>query len=154
MLARSPRFALLLGSCLGLCLFKFTCKLIWKWALERVPVQMIANGQGVCIGGYTSRSFCPRSLIPNASKSFHFRFMFICFHFPEYYLLTLGGLGFYHFASLIYHVKLSNDVDKRCSCWVSVDTPCVHWWVSGLLPIVFYMNSLRVIRLWFERCSL
>jgi len=153
MLARSPRFALLLGSCLGLCLFKFTCKLIWKWALERVPVQMIANGQGVCIGGYASRSFCPRSLIPNASKSFHF---LLCLFVSISWVLSLNSR----------RLRVLSFCKPRISCkplqwcWREmlllslVDTPCVHWWVSGLLPVVFYMNSLRVIRLWFERYSL
>jgi hypothetical protein len=117
MLARSPRFLLLLGSCLGLCLFNFTCKLIWKWFLERVPVQMVANGQGVCIGG-CFEVVLPKEFDSKCFESFHF---ILCF-FVSILSLTLGGLGFYHFASLIYLVKLSDDVDKRCSCWVSVDT--------------------------------
>lgn len=153
MLARSPRFALLLGSCLGLCLFKFTCKLIWKWVLEDVPVQMIAKGQGVYIGG-CFEVVLPKEFDSKCFESFHF---ILCL----FVSISLSNISNSWRLSFFFILQASYISCKALQwCWqemllLSLSRHfCVHWWVSGLLHIVYYMNSSRVIRLWFERCSL
>lgn len=152
MLARSPRFLSLLGSCLGLCLFNFTCKLIWKWVLEGVPVQMIASGQGVCIGG-CFEVVLPREFDSKCFQSFHF---ILCF----FVSISLSNISNSWRLRVLSFCKPHISCEALQWCWqemllLSLSRHfCVHWWVSGLLHIVFYMNSPRVIRLWSERCSL